>query len=78
MPRFNPDPDTIYLGDHGHAYCGAHLGATAEATGRDLSGQEIHAVTPEDARYALEEIGHRLDCETCGKEARLIHTAKGA
>ena len=32
---------TIYLVDNGAAYCEAHLGATAKATGRDISGQEI-------------------------------------
>lgn len=37
----------IYLTDNGAAYCGAHLGATARATGRDISGQPIMEVTQE-------------------------------
>ena len=41
------DPDAIYLGDNGRAFCGAPrcAGMTAQATGRDLSGQRVHRLT---------------------------------
>lgn len=57
--------ERIYLGDNGRVYCGAHLGATAKATGRDLSGQPILAV---DRRMEQEFLGGAsLMCERCGK-----------
>ncbi len=64
----------IYFTDGGTVLCGAHLGASARYTGRDISGQPIEQVTPEDVRLALSEDGWTIKCETCGKEAsRLIH-----
>jgi hypothetical protein len=64
--------DTIYLGDNGRALCGAHLGASARYTGRDLSGQEIMAVTPDVAAEAEAE-GWTVKCEQCGKSASRLH-----
>ena len=43
--RFTPVPTALYMGDNGATYCGAHLGATATYSGRDLSGQPIVRVT---------------------------------
>lgn len=57
---------TIYLTDNGAVYCGAHLGATARATGRDLSGQPILAVTDAVAREA-KAMGLAAACERCGR-----------
>ena len=71
MPRFQPDPQTVYLGDNGRAYCGQHLGCTAKASGRDLSGQRLMAVTPEVAAIAAED-GWVPKCEQCGHEASLL------
>ena len=43
-------PDGLYFTDNGAVYCGAHLGATAQATGRDISGQKIKRVSLYDVR----------------------------
>jgi hypothetical protein len=66
--------EAIYLGDNGRCYCGEHLGASAKHTGRDLSGQPIYRVTPEDAQEAA-RMGANLTCEQprCGRTARTIH-----
>ena len=56
------DPKALYLGDNGRAACGQHLGATARASGRDLSGQPIMLVTDCDARAE----GVRIRCEKPG------------
>ena len=64
------DPTGIYLTDNGAALCGEHLGATARFSGRDLSGQAIYRVTPEDVK------AHgTVRCEHCGREASRIHAA---
>lgn len=62
--------DAIYLGDNGRAYCGAHLGMTARSTGRDLSGQPIYQITPEDVQHGGADI---LACEDCGKKPSALH-----
>lgn len=68
-PAFVPDDAAIYLTDNGAAYCGAHLGATARATGRDISGQRIYRLTADDAAFwqAHHMAGHLPACETCKK-----------
>jgi hypothetical protein len=60
------EPDVLYLGDGGRCYCGAHSGASATYTGRDLSGQ---AVVPLDRAtcVALGETPDLLRCEHCGR-----------
>ncbi len=66
------NPDTIYLGDNGRAFCGALrcAGVTAHGTGRDLSGQPVAALPhPNDIRHAL-SVG--IQCECCGKAPRLV------
>ena len=60
-------PGTIYLTDNGAAYCGEHLGMTAKATGRDLSGQPIYPVSPAEAREYPS-----IRCERCGKAPSLL------
>lgn len=67
--------ETIYLGDNGRAYCGDHLGATASATMRDLSGQQIEAVSPDDVAYCEAQGWPVPTCEEpgCGRSARRIH-----
>lgn len=66
----------IYFGDNGRTLCGAHLGATAQATGRDLSGQPIAAVTPQDVREWASMCPDLppIACEDCGREASIIFT----
>lgn len=65
----------IYFTDNGAAYCGKHLGYTAKTTGRDLSGQPIQMVRPEDAAEAARD-GWTIKCEQCGKQAsRFIHVS---
>ena len=63
------EADALYLGDNGRCYCGQHSGATAQATGRDLSGQRVLELTPELARIAAGQ-GWTPKCEECGKEAK--------
>ena len=67
--KFLADDDAIYLTDNGAAYCGAHLGATAKATGRDISGQRIARVSAADAEWwqAHNMAGNPPFCETCKK-----------
>jgi hypothetical protein len=66
--------DSLYFTDNGAIYCGAHLGTTARYTGRDLSGQPIERVTPDDVRQA-QTSGFALKCETCERAASLLVTA---
>lgn len=61
----------VYLTDNGAAYCGAHLGMTAKASGRDISGQPILPITPEIAADA----GYEIKCEQCGKAPSRLHVA---
>lgn len=73
FPMFRPNPNTIYLGDNGHAYCGDHLGMMAKHTGIDLSGQPIMAITPD----MLSELGvASVTCEQprCGRRPLRVHT----
>jgi hypothetical protein len=60
---------TVYLTDNGAAYCGAHLGATAKATGHDISGQPILQVTPAIAAECEYTYGYVPQCELCGRKA---------
>ena len=63
-------PDTLYLGDNGRAFCGTLrcAGMTAHASGRDLSGQRVLAVT------ARQAIAHEIACEGCGMQPTLVVT----
>ena len=73
MARVLANDATIYVGDNGAAYCGAHLGATARYTLRNLSGQPLMEVTPELAAESAAD-GFPMVCECCGKEASALHT----
>ena len=68
---FQPKPGTIYLTDNGRALCGDHLGSSARYTGRDISGQPILALSPEDVRGSVAD-GWHPSCEDCGKRASLL------
>ncbi len=59
---------TLYSCDNGAIYCAAHLGATAKATGKDISGQSIVVLTAADVTDALAQHGVVLRCEQCGAE----------
>ena len=62
------DAAHLYLGDNGRCFCGALkcAGMTAHFSGRDLSGQRVMQLRPEDNNApGLEAPGFR--CETCGK-----------
>jgi len=63
-------PEAVYLGDNGCAYCGEHLGMTGRTTGRDLSGQALYKMTPEDARQHPEI---RCEVPSCGKKPSTLH-----
>lgn len=72
MPRaFHADPAAHYFTDNGAVLCGDHLGASAKYTGRDISGQPIERVTPEDVRDA-KAMGWEVQCEHCRKPASLL------
>jgi hypothetical protein len=60
----------LYLGDNGRCFCGTHAGVTAQATGRDLSGQRVHKVTEGDHAY-MASIGSCIKCETCTALAKV-------
>lgn len=74
------NPNRIYLGDNGRCFCGAErcAGMTASATGRDLSGQPVYMLKPEDVaeheRASVEMCGRvvALACESCGNRATRI------
>lgn len=51
---------TLWEVDNGAVYCTDHLGISARSSGRDLSGQPIQEMQPE------EDIHWR--CETCGRD----------
>jgi hypothetical protein len=59
------DAETLYFGDGGTCYCGDHHGATARATGRDLSGQRVERVTA--AMAASEGLTFRCELPSCGR-----------
>ena len=60
---------TIYFGDNGRCFCGSLscAGMTPHFTGRDLSGQRVEAVLPEDDDAAFASAGVRFRCESCGR-----------
>lgn len=64
--------DALYLTDNGRALCGADLGSSAMHTGRDISGQKIERVTPDDVREARSLYGWDIACEQCGKQASTL------
>ena len=75
--RFQVDDTALYLGDNGICLCGAHLGMTARYSGRDISGQRIYRLSPEDDRE-----GRRMSaecqgfkCEVCKRPQSLIIVA---
>lgn len=68
------DPSGVYLVDNGRALCGEHLGASARFTGRDISGQPVHRVTPEEAQEMAAQ-GFDVKCETCGRKASVLYVA---
>ncbi len=56
---------SLYITDNGRTLCGGHLGMTAKMTGRDLSGQRIHKVTPADIEYNKSQKWPDITCEDC-------------
>jgi hypothetical protein len=61
--RFRVHESALYLVDNGACYCGAHLGASARHTGRDLSGQAIYRIP----KHGLgdDPALHKFSCERC-------------
>lgn len=65
-------PERLYLGDNGRLTCGAQrcAGATAFYSGRDLSGQRMHALTAAEIAELTRMLdGRQPTCEGCGKGA---------
>jgi hypothetical protein len=56
----------LYLCDNGACYCGAHAGATARFTGRDLSGQPVERIDAETVCAAGYD-PRVFACEKCGR-----------
>lgn len=69
FPPFPPAPKGLFETDNGRILCGAHLGATARATRRDISGQPIRRISAADLAALAVEIGHPVGCETCGAQS---------
>ncbi len=69
--------DALYFTDNGAVLCGADLGASAMYSGRDISGQKIQRVTPDDVREwnAMPDTDGLppMRCECCHKAASLLH-----
>jgi hypothetical protein len=61
-PKPALDARKLYLGDNGRCFCGklACAGMTAYFTGRDISGQRVHKLTPLAIRESV------FKCEGCG------------
>jgi hypothetical protein len=59
-------PLTLYITDNGRIVCDQHAGASAKATGRDISGQRVDAVTDAFAARWLADVGEQVACEDCG------------
>lgn len=60
----------LFIGDNGRIFCAAHMGATARATGRDLSGQPVHPVNDDDRVCWLDMMGKPMACECCTKASQ--------
>jgi hypothetical protein len=61
MAKTSRPAHALYLCDNGRCLCGLHLGSSAKATGRDISGQRIYQIQPAD-----HEVGTPpFKCETC-------------
>jgi len=56
---------TLFFVDNGALLCTKHLGATAAATGRDISGQKIHRISAAEYAELCKMVGKTVDCETC-------------
>lgn len=69
-PKIVLEPDTLYEGDNGRLFCGIHGGASAQYTGRDLSGHKIHKVTAVDRQSFQAQVGRPPACETCAARLR--------
>lgn len=65
MARTKLQPTSLYLGDNGRCFCGAHAGVTAATTGRDLSGQRVTHLTRDRVLAAGFETT-QFKCEQCG------------
>jgi hypothetical protein len=69
--------DVLYSTDNGALLCGQHCGMSARYTGRDISGQRVEKVTPDEVRY-FEAEGLTAKCETCGRRATAVARPDGA
>lgn len=63
-PRAVLDDSRLYFGDNGRVFCGAHAGASAKFTGRDISGQRVKPLTARDHAEA-KAAGIAFECESC-------------
>lgn len=77
--RARLDPEVLYVGDNGRVTCGAPgcAGASAAYTGVTIAGQRVRALTHDDVRGWVAEVGRAPRCEGCGREALALLDARG-
>jgi len=70
-------PTGLFLGDNGRLFCARFecAGATAHATGRDLSGQRADALSTLDLAALERDTGLIPRCEGCNRDAEEIAAA---
>ena len=56
----------VYMGDNGRLMCRDCAGATARASGCDLSGQRVERLDASAVREIAVAVGHAIGCE-CGR-----------
>lgn len=66
--QFVVERSALYVCDDGAILCGAHLGWTAETTGRDISGQRVVKMGDSFVREFTEIVKSAPRCERCGLE----------
>jgi hypothetical protein len=55
----------VYIGDNGRLMCRSCAGATALASGRDISGQRVERINVDATIEIAAAVGHAIGCE-CG------------
>ena len=80
MKMKDPKPklkeSSLYFGDNGRLFCGKLrcAGMSSFYSGRDISGQKVVAVRPEDVAE-FDALNLKAACESCGQEASRLVTA---
>lgn len=59
----------LYIGDNGRVFCAEHAGYSAQTTGRDISGLEVHKVSREEMQFSVGQFGTEIGCDVCVSNA---------